>query len=203
VSFCRSLVCLLIHHSETISEGASQLYDLFVGGDNISVTGGVVSRVEPTQYVHGAAHLMAIQIDAAINPGNSGGPALMEDKVVGVAFQNLAGAENIGYIIPVPVINHFLSDVEETGHYVGFCSLGVTCQPTENVQLRDHLRSLFLSLSLTLWIYSCGSRKKVPQRIYFYLRDGVNRARTVSFSSNFVDVSLYPFTHNHCAICFC
>jgi hypothetical protein len=176
---------------------------LFVGGDNISVTGGVVSRVEPTQYVHGAAHLMAIQIDAAINPGNSGGPALMEDKVVGVAFQNLAGAENIGYIIPVPVINHFLSDVEETGHYVGFCSLGVTCQPTENVQLRDHLRSLFLSLSLTLWIYSCGSHKKVPQRIYFYLRDGVNRARTVSFSSNFVDVSLYPFAHNHCAICFC
>lgn len=107
------------------------------------------------------------------------------------------------YIIPVPVINHFLSDVEETGRYVGFCSLGVTCQPTENVQLRDHLRSLLLSLSLTLWIYSCGSRKKVPQRIYFYLRDGVSRARTVSFSSNFIDVSLYPFTHNHCAICFC
>lgn len=69
------------------------------GGDNISVTGGVVSRVEPTRYVHGAAHLMAIQIDAAINPGNSGGPALMEDKVVGVAFQNLANAENIGSVI--------------------------------------------------------------------------------------------------------
>ncbi|KAI7996299.1 hypothetical protein LOK49_LG10G01350, partial [Camellia lanceoleosa] len=47
------------------------------GGDNISVTKGVVSRVEPTQYVHGATQLMAIQIDAAINPGNSGGPAIM------------------------------------------------------------------------------------------------------------------------------
>ncbi|KAG0591583.1 hypothetical protein KC19_1G185700 [Ceratodon purpureus] len=110
------------------------------GGDNISVTGGVVSRVEPTRYVHGAAHLMAIQIDAAINPGNSGGPALMEDKVVGVAFQNLANAENIGYIIPVPVIKHFLADVEETGGYIGFCSLGVTCQSAENVQLREHLK---------------------------------------------------------------
>ncbi|KAL3696064.1 hypothetical protein R1sor_010140 [Riccia sorocarpa] len=109
------------------------------GGDNISVTGGVVSRVEPTQYVHGAAHLMAIQIDAAINPGNSGGPALMEDKVVGVAFQNLAGAENIGYIIPVPIIDHFLEDVEERNRYVGFCSLGLTCQATENAQLREHL----------------------------------------------------------------
>ncbi|EPS58030.1 hypothetical protein M569_16788, partial [Genlisea aurea] len=66
------------------------------GGDNISVTKGVVSRVEPTQYVHGATQLLAIQIDAAINPGNSGGPALLGDRVVGVAFQNLSNAENIG-----------------------------------------------------------------------------------------------------------
>lgn len=110
------------------------------GGDNISVTKGVVSRVEPTQYVHGATQLMAIQIDAAINPGNSGGPAIMGSKVAGVAFQNLSGAENIGYIIPVPVIEHFIAGVEETGKYVGFCSLGLSCQPTENVQLRNHFR---------------------------------------------------------------
>ncbi|WOL15610.1 protease Do-like 10, mitochondrial [Canna indica] len=108
------------------------------GGDNISVTKGVVSRVEPTQYVHGAAQLMAIQIDAAINPGNSGGPAIMSDKVAGVAFQNLSGAENIGYIIPVPIIKHFITGVEEKGKYLGFCSLGLSCQPTENVQLREH-----------------------------------------------------------------
>ncbi|XP_058101907.1 protease Do-like 10, mitochondrial isoform X1 [Magnolia sinica] len=110
------------------------------GGDNISVTKGVVSRVEPTQYVHGATQLMAIQIDAAINPGNSGGPAIMGDKVAGVAFQNLSGAENIGYIIPVPVIKHFIAGVEETGKYVGFCSMGLSCQPTENVQLREHFQ---------------------------------------------------------------
>ncbi|KAI7726348.1 hypothetical protein M8C21_008004, partial [Ambrosia artemisiifolia] len=87
------------------------------GGDNISVTKGVVSRVEPTQYVHGATQLLAIQIDAAINPGNSGGPAIMGDKVAGVAFQNLSGAENIGYIIPVPVIKHFVDGVEASGNY--------------------------------------------------------------------------------------
>jgi len=34
-------------------------------------------------------YLLAIQIDAAINSGNSGGPALLEDKVVGVAFESL------------------------------------------------------------------------------------------------------------------
>ncbi|XP_076903638.1 protease Do-like 10, mitochondrial [Bidens hawaiensis] len=110
------------------------------GGDNISVTKGVVSRVEPTQYVHGATQLLAIQIDAAINPGNSGGPAIMGDKVAGVAFQNLSGAENIGYIIPVPVIKHFVDGVEASGNYSGFCSLGLSCQPTENVQLREYFR---------------------------------------------------------------
>lgn len=110
------------------------------GGDNISVTGGVVSRVELTQYAHGASHLIAIQIDAAINPGNSGGPALLGDKVAGVAFQNLANAENIGYIIPVPVVNHFLRDVKERRRYVGFCSMGLTCQALENAQLRAHLK---------------------------------------------------------------
>ncbi|KAI3748445.1 hypothetical protein L6452_11513 [Arctium lappa] len=108
------------------------------GGDNISVTKGVVSRVEPTQYVHGATQLLAIQIDAAINPGNSGGPAIMGEKVAGVAFQNLSGAENIGYIIPVPVIKHFVDGVEASGNYAGFCSLGLSCQPTENIQLREY-----------------------------------------------------------------
>lgn len=41
------------------------------------------------------------QIDAAINSGNSGGPALQDDKVIGIAFETLDNAENIGYIIPV------------------------------------------------------------------------------------------------------
>lgn len=80
---------------------------LVAGGDNISVTKGVVSRVEPTQYVHGATQLMAIQIDAAINPGNSGGPAIMGNSVAGVAFQNLSGAENIGW--DLTLIQHKIS----------------------------------------------------------------------------------------------
>jgi len=109
------------------------------GGDNTSVTSGVVSRVEVAQYVHAASHLMAIQIDAAINPGNSGGPALQDDKVVGVAFQNLPGAENIGYIIPTPVVRHFLSEVAHHGSYQGYCSLGIMCQNLENPQLRSAL----------------------------------------------------------------
>jgi len=82
---------------------------------------------------------MAIQIDAAINPGNSGGPALKGDKVVGVAFQNLPNADNIGYIIPTPVVNRFLSEVERYGRYCGFCSLGIVFQTMDNMYLRKAL----------------------------------------------------------------
>ncbi|CAH8298164.1 unnamed protein product [Eruca vesicaria subsp. sativa] len=144
-------LAVLVIDSEVFWEGMNSLElgdipllreEVFVvgypqGGDNISVTKGVVSRVEPTQYVHGATQLMAIQIDAAINPGNSGGPAIMGNKVAGVAFQNLAGGENIGYIIPTPVIKHFINGVEESGKYIGFCSMGVSCQPMENAQIRS------------------------------------------------------------------
>ena len=51
------------------------------------------------------------------NPPPAGGPALQGDQVVGVAFQNLPGAENIGYIIPTPVVRHFLSEVRKYGSY--------------------------------------------------------------------------------------
>lgn len=42
-----------------------------------------------------------------------GGPVFNErGDCVGIAFQSLAGgdAENIGYVIPTPVIQHFLTD---------------------------------------------------------------------------------------------
>jgi len=110
------------------------------GGDSISVTKGVVSRIEETYYSHGNFRLLAIQIDAAINPGNSGGPALLGTKVVGVCFETLLNAENIGYIIPVPVIKHFLDDIDlNQGNYTGFCDLGVQIQLMESENIRKAL----------------------------------------------------------------
>lgn len=72
-----------------------------VGGECISITAGVVSRVEMTVYAQAEQELLSIQIDAAINPGNSGGPVVNDDgEVVGVAFQSLDGSdvENIGWV---------------------------------------------------------------------------------------------------------
>lgn len=90
-----------------------------IGGERISVTRGVVSRIDFRAYSHsGVDNHLAIQVDAAINPGNSGGPVLQNNQVVGVAFQGYSGsvAQNTGYMIPVPVIERFLKDVED-GEY--------------------------------------------------------------------------------------
>ncbi|KAK7330457.1 hypothetical protein VNO77_24651 [Canavalia gladiata] len=110
-----------------------------IGGDTISVTSGVVSRIEILSYVHGSTELLGLQIDAAINSGNSGGPAFNDKgNCVGIAFQSLKheDVENIGYVIPTPVIMHFIQDYEKNGGYTGFPILGVEWQKMENPDLR-------------------------------------------------------------------
>jgi S1-C subfamily serine protease len=106
------------------------------GGDQISFTRGVVSRIEVQPYAHpGNRALLAVQTDAAINPGNSGGPVFQGDKVVGVAFQGIPGLQNAGFFIPPEVINHFLVDVAD-GKYDGFPLAGVVFEELQNPAYR-------------------------------------------------------------------
>src|SRR5258708_8002778 len=102
---------------------------------------GVVSRVDFRTYTHSVvdSHL-TIQIDAAINPGNSGGPVLQNGKVVGVAFQGFSGdvAQNVGYMIPTPVIRPFLKDIED-GHYDRYMALSTGVANTLNPAIRTGL----------------------------------------------------------------
>jgi len=108
-----------------------------VGGNRISVTRGVVSRIDFRPYSHTRAdqHLI-VQIDAAINPGNSGGPVLQNGKVVGVAFQGLRSADNTGYMIPPPVIKRFLTDIKD-GSYDQYVDLGLNEFPLFNPAMRQ------------------------------------------------------------------
>ncbi len=110
-----------------------------IGGERLSVTRGVVSRIDFQPYSHSRAdsHLV-IQIDAAINPGNSGGPVVQDGKVVGVAFQGLRQADNTGYIIPTPVIRRFLKDIED-GKYDPYADLGISEFPLFNPAMRKAL----------------------------------------------------------------
>ena len=98
-----------------------------IGGQRISVTRGVVSRIDFQAFAHsGVDYHLAIQVDAAINPGNSGGPVIQEGMVVGVAFQGYSGdvAQSTGYMIPVPVIHRFLEDVSD-GKYDHYPDLAI------------------------------------------------------------------------------
>ena len=111
------------------------VYGFPMGGDSLSITKGVVSRIEHTRYAHSSATLLAVQLDAAINPGNSGGPALIDDKIIGVSMQVINNADNIGYVIPVPVIQHFMSDIED-GSMEGFPSMGIAMQGMESPAMK-------------------------------------------------------------------
>ncbi len=118
-----------------------------VGGDEMSTTKGIVSRIQVDTYEQAERNLLSVQVDAAINPGNSGGPviaknALGQYEVVGVAFQGLDGVQNCGYMIPPPVINHFL---EEANHlledperkYIGFPEINIVYQEMKSKALRQ------------------------------------------------------------------
>ena len=122
-------------------ESSVSVYGYPIGGDRLSVTTGVVSRIDFQVYSHSVAdsHL-AIQTNAAINPGNSGGPVLQDGKVIGVAFQGYSGdvAQNTGYMIPVPVVQRFLKDIED-GHYDHYMDLSITTLPLLNPAQRAAL----------------------------------------------------------------
>jgi len=122
-------------------ESAVTVFGYPIGGDRMSVTQGIVSRIDFRTYAHSVvdSHL-SIQIDAAINPGNSGGPVIQGGKVVGVAFQGFSGdvAQNVGYMIPTPVIRHFLEDIKD-GHYDRYMDLSIGISNTLNPAMRKAL----------------------------------------------------------------
>ena len=114
-------------------------YGFPTGGNSLSITKGIVSRIEFVSYNYPVSGLR-IQVDAAINPGNSGGPAIAGDKMIGLAFSKLSGdAQNIGYIIPNEEVELFLKDIAD-GHYDGKPAMYDDLQTLENPALRDYLK---------------------------------------------------------------
>jgi len=113
------------------------VYGYPMGGSTLSATIGVVSRVEHHTYAHSGEMFLAVQVDAAVNPGNSGGPALSEGKIVGVVMQVITKSQNIGYLVPVNMVKHFIDDMKD-GKYDGFSDLGLGTQKLENPSLRHY-----------------------------------------------------------------
>jgi len=122
-------------------ESVVSAYGYPIGGERMSVTTGIVSRIDFQLYTHSSIdqHL-AIQISAQINPGNSGGPVMQNAKVVGVAFQGYSGdvAQGVAYMIPTPVIRRFLADIKD-GTYDKYVDLGLTYTKLQNPAQRHFL----------------------------------------------------------------
>lgn len=115
-------------------------YGYPAGGEEISYTRGVVSRIEMSPYSHiGNRRLLSVQTDAAINPGNSGGPVIQDDRIVGVAFQGIPGLENTGFFIPPGLVLRFLKDIED-GKYDGVPLAGISIASLQNPAYRAMLK---------------------------------------------------------------
>jgi len=70
-----------------------------------------------------------IQTDAAINPGNSGGPLLNSaGQVIGVNVAVAAGAENVGFAIPINIVKDALDSFNKTGSFASKPFLGIEYQ---------------------------------------------------------------------------
>ena len=106
------------------------------GGNELSITCGVVSRTEVAEYAFSGKKLILTQIDAAINPGNSGGPVFSNGEVVGISMQGYRELQNVGFIIPMCVVKHFLSADFE--NYGGFAYPEFTFQNIDNTDLRSY-----------------------------------------------------------------
>jgi S1-C subfamily serine protease len=104
------------------------------GGTSLSVTKGIVSRIEYYPPFSG----LWVQIDAAVNPGNSGGPVMVGDEMIGLIVSRLRGSDNIGYIIPAEEIDLYLQDIAD-GRYDGKPAMLGDIQTLENPALRSFL----------------------------------------------------------------
>ena len=117
--------------------------DVFVsgfpsGGNNASITKGIVSRIEPVSY-NRAIKNMALQIDAAVNPGNSGGPIFHGTKkryIAGVAFLTSVTTQLMCFMIPSFIVAHYIKTVEKIGKFPGVCDLMIRSSNLTNDMLR-------------------------------------------------------------------
>ncbi|MBN2419371.1 MAG: trypsin-like peptidase domain-containing protein [Deltaproteobacteria bacterium] len=125
--------------SETIPRTGEKVnaYGYPMGGSGLSVTEGIVSRIEFSSYYYDTSGLR-IQVDAALNPGNSGGPVISNNKIMGIVFSGIRQADNIGYLIPVEEVKIFLDDIAD-GRYDGKHMIFDQMQTLENDALREKL----------------------------------------------------------------
>ena len=175
------------------------VYGYPMGGATLSATIGVVSRVEHHTYAHSGETFLAVQVDAAVNPGNSGGPALSDGKIVGVVMQVISKSQNIGYLVPVSMVEHFIEDMKD-GKYDGFAELGIGTQKLENPAMRRYygLDDTVSGKLIDKIVYNSSMKSVLKVGDILTAIDGHNIENdgTVAFRNHeFTDYNYYVDTH--------
>jgi S1-C subfamily serine protease len=87
--------------------------------DKPTATFGIVSAVGRSLRAGDRFFEYLIQTDAAINPGNSGGPLVdMSGAAVGVCSAVIAGAQGVGFAVPIDLARVMYEMVRRFGRYV-------------------------------------------------------------------------------------
>ena len=108
-----------------------------MGGTEMSISTGIVSRIQVDEYCMSGQDLLHVGVDAAVNHGNSGGPVFSGDKVVGIAFQGW-DLQGLGFMIPIPIIRRFLAEAFNGKSYHGFPTLAIDTEGLENAYERRY-----------------------------------------------------------------
>lgn len=125
-------------------EDKVSLYGYPIGGNKLSITAGIISRIEYQTYAHSGLTFQAIQVDAAVNSGSVGSPALVDGKVIGIVSDiapEIAGTatENTGYLTPASRIKQLLEDLLD-GTLDGVPELWIDYQFITNPTHKQHYR---------------------------------------------------------------
>lgn len=95
-----------------------------------TVTMGIVSA--KARSIGAGPYDNFIQTDASINPGNSGGPLFnLRGEVVGINTAIRAGADGIGFAIPIDALKDIIPQLVDKG-FVERGKLGLMFQPVTN-----------------------------------------------------------------------
>lgn len=99
-----------------------------------TVSAGIVSARGRTRHdvdLDPAGYYNFLQTDASINPGNSGGPLLdLQGNVVGINTAIRAGANDIGFAIPIDMVKSLLPSLLREGK-IRRSALGVVVESVE------------------------------------------------------------------------
>ncbi len=86
-----------------------------------TVSAGIVSAKNRTRHdvdLDPAGYYNFLQTDASINPGNSGGPLLnLSGEVIGINTAIRAGANDIGFAIPIDMVKALLPHLLREGRF--------------------------------------------------------------------------------------